>query len=187
MIDYREIGKLPPSIRLSRNDRPFEAFRTQVGSVVVDDGRIRIADAEWVDDVPPLPVRVPRGTYPVHAYQWRHRGAGINVCVAIAFRRQLLPRTRQLVIETDIRPDLTEGIIVDTAEIAIRSSNLLRLASGLGDGYYPVFAIHNLGGQLQSLVVDFKIWHVRRYILLPGQEMDEYALVRSSGSGPAAT
>jgi hypothetical protein len=186
VLEHREIGNLPPSIQLSRNGRPIEARRAEIGSVTVEDGRLRIADAAWVDQVPALPVRVPRGTHPVHAYQWHHRGETINACVAISFRRQLLPVTRQLVIETDIRPDLTEGVIVDTAEVAVSASNVLRLSSGLGDGYYPVIANANLGLWLQSLVVDFKIWHLPRVILMPGQEMDEYGFVRSSRDGPAA-
>ena len=64
--------------------------------------------------------------------------------------------TRRLVIRTSIRPDLTEGIIVDSAEIALQSSNTLTIASGFGDGYYPVVANFNWGVLLQSVVVDFE-------------------------------
>jgi len=47
----------------------------------------------------------------------------------------------------------------------------------LGDGYYPVYGVFNFGLWLQALVVDFQLWKLKRYVLLPNQEMDEYGLV----------
>ena len=176
MLDHREIGNLPPSIRLSRNGRPIEARRAEIGSITVEDHKIRIADAAWADQVPALPVRVPRGSHAVHAYQWLHRIGPINVCVVVPFSSAPVVKARQLRIETDIRPDLTDGIIVDTAEVALRSSNTLTVASGLGDGYYPIIANYDADSQVQSLVVDFKVWDAGNYVLAHGQRLDEFGI-----------
>ena len=179
MLNHREIGKLPPLIRLSRNGRSFEARRAEIGSIDVKDGQIRIADAEWVDQVPALPIRVPCGTHAAYAYQWLHRIDPINVCVVFAFSLEQAVKSRQLRIETDIRPDLTDGIIVDTAKVAMQSSTQLTLTSGLGDGYYPIMANYDMHSEVQSLVVDFKVWKVSSYILAPGQRLDEFGMVET--------
>lgn len=185
MLNIVAAAKLPPSISFQRNGLNATAHRADIGSVEPSDGQIRIADSAWVDTVPPLPVHVPSGLFPIHLYQWQHCGQIINACLVIPFARPFFPRAIQLSIETDIRPDLTEGVIVDSGEVAVQGLSSVVIQSGLGDGYYPVFAVKNLFGKIQSIVVDFKLWHVPRYILMPGQFQDEYGFVQMSGAdGP---
>ena len=184
MLDSTALARLPSSIRFYRNGRPVDAVREDVGSVRVDDGRLWIADAGLVERVPPLPVGVPRGTHRVCAYRWHHASGPVNVCLVVAFTRAFLPRSRRLTITTDVRPDLADGIIVDTAEVAVVGADALTERSGLGDGYYPVFANYNLGLKLQSLVVDFKLWEVRRVVLMRGSTLDDYGMVTSAPLTP---
>lgn len=95
------------------------------------------------------------------------------------FRAQKFAVTRRLSIRTEIRPDLNEGIIVDTGEIAIQSDDSITMQAGLGDGYYPIFVNYNFGIVSQSVVVDFKIWEVdRRIMLRPGQTLDDFGIVQ---------
>jgi hypothetical protein len=186
MLNVVELAKRPESITFQRNGRAATARRVELGAVNVSNGQLRIADSAWVDDVPPLPVPVRSGTFPLYAYQWEHRGEAINVCLVLRLARPLFPKARQLVIETDIRPDLTEGVIVDSAEVTIKGDTSACVKSGLGDGYYPVFAVRNLFGGTQAIVVDFKLWHVARYILMPGQAQDEYGFVYFTDRGDSA-
>jgi hypothetical protein len=186
MLNVVELAKLPGSITFQRNNRPATARRVELGAINISNGHVRIADSSWVDDVPPLRVTVGSGTFPVHAYQWEHRGEAINVCLVVRFARPLFPKAQQLVIETEMRPDLSEGIIVDSAEVTIKSDTAVSVKSGLGDGYYPVFALRNLLGGTQAIVVDFKLWHVARYILMPGQAQDEYGFVYFTDRGGSA-
>jgi hypothetical protein len=177
MLDYKAVGRTPSGIRLTRNGREISAIRAPLGRVRVAGRAVRIADSAWVADVPPLPVRVADGEYDVFAYRWLHRGGDVNVCAVVRFRPpRLMVVTRRLAIHTDFRPDLTEGVIVDTGEITILSGNAITLESGLGDGYYPVVANLNYGRALQSLVVDFKLWECGKTILPSGWRSDEYGM-----------
>lgn len=69
MLDYRLIGRIPDSIRLSRNGRPIEALRATVGDIQVRERSLWIADAALVTSVPRLPIRVDDGHYTIYAYQ----------------------------------------------------------------------------------------------------------------------
>ncbi len=163
MLDHASIGGLPRSVRIPLGRGAIVAIRVEVGLLHVDDRRLWIADSRWADggwsdQVPPLPVRVPRGTFPVHAYRFSDEQDEIHACAVIAFRRASAVFSRRLAIRNVMRPDLTEGIIVDSAEIALHSSNTLAMASGFGDGYYPVVANQTWGLRLQSIVVDFEVW-----------------------------
>jgi hypothetical protein len=80
-----------------------------------------------------------------------------------------------------MRPDLTAGIIVDSAEIRIGSASALTHPAGLGDGYYPITGVYNFGLLARAVVLDFKLWHVRDVVLLPGQVLDEYGIVVKPG------
>lgn len=55
------------------------------------------------------------------------------------------------------------------------------LPSGLGDGYYPVVGVYNFGLLAQAVVLDFQVWRIHEVILLPGQVLDEFAIVRQRG------
>lgn len=82
-----------------------------------------------------------------------------------------------MIVANDMRPDLNAGIIVDSAEIRIGSSSSLTHPAGLGDGYYPITGVYNFGLFAQAVVLDFKVWHAREVVLLPGQVLDEYGIV----------
>ena len=174
MLNCQLVGSLPTSIPLTRNLRLISAVRTLVGNVRIDRRGLRIADSGWSRQVPPLPIAAPSGTYPVHTYQWAHPRGPFNVCVVVRFRNPVRLKTQRLKIRANIQPDLSDGIVVDSAEIDVRSANKLTIPSGLGDGYYPVFANVNVDGQLQSAVVDFKAWEVGK--VTSESVFDEYGV-----------
>jgi len=89
-----------------------------------------------------------------------------------------------LEIDNRCRPDLFEGIVVDSGHVTVAATNTITLASGLGDGYYPIFANYNFGFQLQSLILDFNVWKIRNYVILPGQRLDEFGLPVQDGKKP---
>jgi hypothetical protein len=173
-----QLARLDDQLSFSRNGRTAVARRVEVGRVEITGHELRIGDAPYAHSLPPLPIRAPDGTRVVHAYQWDHRRDAIYVCVVLSFRPQRLAVARQLTIANELRPDLTAGIIVDSGEVRVGGATFVRLRSGLGDGYYPVFALYNLGLWLQAVVLDFQIYRMRRLILLPGQELDEFGIVR---------
>lgn len=173
---YRAAGMAPDVIQLRMNRRPISAGRILLGEIRINDRSLRVADPAWVDDVPALSVRIEDGAYPVYAYEWSHRRGPITVCVVIPFLPRRWTTTRRLRISNDIRPDLTEGVIVDTGEIAIQGANQLVLRSGLGDGYYPIMENRNLVMWTQSLVIDFQIWEQRNYGVGHGFTLDDYGL-----------
>src|SRR5688572_26046954 len=76
-------SQAPASLRLQRNGMNLQAVRVKLERLRVGDGRIWIADAAWVEEVPALPVKLPSGEFEVYAYQWQHRLGEINVCAAI--------------------------------------------------------------------------------------------------------
>jgi hypothetical protein len=164
MFNYQVLGRLPEAISFTRMNSRCTARLVQLGEVRIARRRLWIADTALVDQVRPLPVWAPNGAYPIHSYEWTYEGQAVNACVIIAFRLQKWTTTRQLKVRTRIRPDLCDGIIVDSGEIAVRSLESVTVPAGLGDGYYPVVANYNLGLFLQSLVVDFKPWEVRQII-----------------------
>jgi hypothetical protein len=178
MLDHKAAARLPDRLPFSRNRRTVETRRVQLGEIEVAGHALKIADAAYGDEVRPLPVRAPDGRHAVHAYQWDHARGAINVCVVVAFRLQRLAVARPLVIANDMRPDLTGGIIVDSAEVRVSGASRVIVASGLGDGYYPVVGVYNFAWFLHAVVLDFEVWRVREIILLPGQELDEFAIVR---------
>ena len=54
-------------------------------------------------------------------------------------------------------------------------------ASGLGDGYYPVYASKRWLRQPTALVVDFKLWEIRKNLILTGgQRLDDFGKVYDS-------
>jgi hypothetical protein len=177
MLDHKAAARLPDRLRFTRNGRNAEAGRVLLGEFEVAGRELRIADAGYADEVPPLPIRVPDGRHAVYAYQWVHARGPINVCVVVAFGRQRLAIARPLAIANDMRPDLTAGIIVDSAEVRVGSASGVTFPSGLGDGYYPVVGVFNFGLFVQAVVLDFKVWQVRQIVLLPGQVLDEFAIV----------
>ncbi|HJZ55006.1 MAG TPA: hypothetical protein VKE74_08605 [Gemmataceae bacterium] len=186
MLNHKKAARLPDSIQFTRNGLPVEARRTQLGEVRVAGHSLRIADMmyeEGSDGQPCLPVRVPDGSFPVHAYQWDHPRGIINVCVVVAFGPQRWATTRPLVVQNEWRPDITHGVIVDTAELTLWSVTAVTFAAGLGDGVYPVVGVYNYGLFAQAIVVDLLLWRndSHRVILLPGQVIDEYGIVRKVG------
>jgi hypothetical protein len=180
MLDYGAIGRIPESIALNRNGKVIAAARKRLGTLRVINRTLRIADAEMIHEFPPLPVGVKNGEYEVYAYEWSHSRGPVNVCAVVLLRQQRWAISRRLTIRNNIRPDLTEGLFVDFGAVSIESDNLITLTAGLGDGYYPVFAIRNFGVFLQSIIVDFKIWKLPNLVLLPGQKLDEYGMVVST-------
>ena len=68
--------------------------------------------------------------------------------------------------------------MVDSAEVRIAGTSHVTLPSGLGDGYYPVVGVFNLGLLVQAVVLDFEVWRTRNVALLPGQELDEFGIAR---------
>jgi hypothetical protein len=181
VLDHEAVARLPHRLSFSRNGRAAEVRRVPAGEVEVAGNALRIADAAYGDEVPPLPVRVPNGRHTVYAYQWDHPQGVINVCAVVAFRRQRWAVARPLTIANDMRPDLTAGIIVDSAEVRVGGVSQVVLPSGLGDGYYPVIGVYNYALVPQAVVLDFQVWRVREVILLPGQVLDEFAIVRRVG------
>jgi hypothetical protein len=165
MLFYKTIACLPEAVRFSRNGYPIAAQRKSLGRIQIADARVWAADPQLIDDVLSLPVKCPNGEFDVFRYEWNHQNGPVNVCVVIAFRPQHWAISRRLSIHTAIRPDLTEGIIVDFGQVALRSASTISVKSGLGDGYYPVVAVYNFGVALQALIVDFKIWETRPIIL----------------------
>lgn len=176
MLNYKQIGRLPESITISRNGKPLSALRVNLGKVRVIDRTLKIADAEMIDEFPPLPVTITNGEYDVYTYQWPHPRGIVNLCAVLYVRPQRWSLTRRLSIPNEVRPDLAEGLIVDFGAVSIKSGNAITLTSGLGDGYYPVFANNNFGWWLQSLIVDFKIWEMGNVVHMPGQQVDEYGI-----------
>ena len=176
MLNYKMIGRLPESITLFRNGKPFSATRVSLGKMQVVDRAIQVADAAMIDEFPPLGVWLGNGEYAAYAYQWAHPSGIINICAVLHIRPQRCCWTRRLSIPNDVRPDLAEGLIVDSGEISFKSANKTTLTSGFGDGYYPVFANLNFGLWLQSLIVDFKIWEIGNVIHMPGHVLDEYGI-----------
>ena len=181
MLGFKAAARLPDRLAFIRNGRVAETTRIRLNEITIDDNRLKIADAAYEGRIPPIPVRVPNGKHVVHIYQWNHPRGLINVCAVVAFNRQRLAGVRQLKIANDTRPDITDGFIVDSGEVRIGSESGVSLESGLGDGCYPVIAVYNFGLFLQAVVVDFKVWKVRNVVLLPGQEFDEFAIVRRVG------
>jgi hypothetical protein len=174
---YKAIARFPDVLRLSRNGHPIEANRHHSGRIQITDSRLWVADPHFIDEVPALAVKCPNGEFDVFRYEWQHQNAPINVCLAIAFRPQSWAIARRLRIPTSIRPDLTDGIIVDFGQAAIRSASMITVDSGLGDGYYPVVAVFNYGIRLQSIIIDFKIWETRQIILLDeSRTLDKYGI-----------
>jgi hypothetical protein len=183
VLDHKAAARLPDRLSFTRNGRAAEARRVQVGEVDVAGRELKIADAAYGNEVPPLSVRVPDGRHGINTYQWAHTDGPISICLVVAFGCQRLPVARALKIANDMWPDLTAGIIVDSAEVRIGGASHLTLSSGLGDGYYPVVAVYNFGLFLQALVLDFEVWRVREVILVPGQVLDEFAMVRQVDHG----
>lgn len=177
MLDFKEIGSLPEVISLTRNGKPFRAARFTLGKLRVSQGTIRIADAEMINEFPPLPMRVPNGEHSVVVYQWHHSRGPIDVCAIVFFRPSRWTVTRRMAIPNDVRPDLSAGLIVDSGAISIQSDNAITLTAGQGDGYYPLFANYNFGWWLQAVIVDFKIWEIGNVALMPGQKFDEFGIV----------
>jgi hypothetical protein len=178
MLNYRALGRLPDVIAFTRGGRTLTAIRKDLGLIRIQDRRLWIADPLLVDAAPPLPVRPPGGAASVHTYLWDHPRGPVHVCVVVRFRRQRWAAIRRLAVRTDARPDLRGGVIVDSGEVAIQSAGAVRLTSGPGDGYYPVYAAYNFGVFVQAVIVDFEVWQVRRVVLMPGQELDEFGIVR---------
>lgn len=179
VLDYKTAARLPDRLSFVRNGRVAEARRVRLGQIEVTGGELKMADVAYGEQTAPLPVRVPNGRHVVNGYQWDHSQGPINVCVVVAFRRQRLAVARPLVIANELRPDLTAGIIVDHAEVRIGGVPGVTLPSGLGDGYYPVVAVYNFGLIPQAVVLDFEVWRMRKVVLLPGQEFDEFGIVRT--------
>jgi hypothetical protein len=178
MLDCRAIGRLPECLSFTRGGLEVTAARNDLGTIHVRNRRLWVADPMLLDAAAPLPLRPSDGAASVHTYVWDHPCGPINVCAVVRFRPQGWANTRRLAVRTDVRPDLAEGVIVDCGEIAIRSADAVQLRSGLGDGYYPVYANYNLGAFAQSVIVDFEVWRVRDVILLPGQQLDEFGILR---------
>jgi len=179
-LDCKAAAQLPDQLPFIRNGRKAEARRVQVGEIEVASRELSIADAAYGDKASPLSDRMPDGRHVVHAYVWDHPRGPINICAVVTFARQRLAITRRLVITNDLRPDLTAGIIVDSAEVRIGGTSGVILPSGLGDGYYPIVGVYNFGLFVQALVLDFEVWRTRNVILLPGQEFDEFGIVRQA-------
>jgi hypothetical protein len=182
VLDHKAAARLPDRLRFTCNGREAEARRVQLGEVEVAGRALRVADVAYGDHTLPLPVRVPDGRHAVHAYRWDHPRGPINVCAVMAFGRQRLATARRLAIANALRPDLTAGIIVDHAEVRIGGTSHVTLPSGLGDGYYPVVGVFNFGLFVQAVVLDFEVGRPRNVVLLPGQELDEFGIVRQRGS-----
>lgn len=176
-LDYCAVAALPKQLCFERLGRSIEAVLFEHGALTVTDGTMRLADAAWVERTPALRLRIPSGSYPVYTYRWMHAGRPIEVCAVVAWRRPLLSVYRPLEVPSAVRPDLSDGVAVDSGAVAFRGANTLHVASGFGDGYYPAFEVLNLGLWRQALIVDFKAWHVKRYALMRGQMLDEYGLV----------
>ncbi|MEX2188202.1 MAG: hypothetical protein WD875_15455 [Pirellulales bacterium] len=179
MIDVKAAARLPRGLKFTRNGLSADARRIEIGVVDVRDRAVHLADEDYAHDLAPLPIRVPNGRHRVYAFQWEHAGEAISVCAVISFRRQLFAVARPLLIDNPARPDLTEGIAVDSGKVHIEAATSLTIPSGLGDGYYPVFAILNFGLVVQAIVIDFEIWTVRHVILQDHQELDEFGMIRS--------
>jgi hypothetical protein len=178
VLNYKAAARLPDTLPFTRNGREAKARRVPVGEVEVAGRKLRVADAAYGDETPPLPIRVPDGTHRVYAYQWDHPRGPINICAVVAFGRQRLAVARRLEIANAMRPDLTAGIIADSGEVRIASVSGITFPSGLGDGYYPVVGVFNFGLFVQAVLLDFKVWQMPHVILLPGQVLDEFGVIR---------
>lgn len=181
MLDHKAAARLADRLWFTCNGRAAEAQRVQVGEIEVSGRALRVADVAYGDEAPPLPVRAPDGRHAVHAYRWDHPRGPINVCAVVAFGQQRLAVARRLVIANAPRPDLTAGIIVDHGEVRIGGRSHVTLPSGLGDGYYRVIAVYNFGLVVQAVVLDFEVGRPRNVVLLPGQEFDEFGIIRRVG------
>ena len=178
MLDCKAAARLPESLPFFRNGRSLVAKRVVVGEIEVAGGQLKIADALCGDAAAPIPLRIPNGRHAVYAYEWDHPRGPIKVCAVLAFSKQRLATARPLTITNETRPDLTSGIIVDSAEVRIGGASHIVLTSGLGDGYYPVFGVFNFAFFTQAVVLDFRMDHAPRFILLPGQVLDEFGIVQ---------
>jgi hypothetical protein len=195
MLDHKAAARLPETIRFTRNGLEVEARRARAGEVRVVGQALRIADVMYEGsnrhEQPRLPIRIPDGSYPVHVYQWDHPRGIINVCGVISFCSQRWAVTRRLAIQSEWRPDITHGVIVDNGRLTIWSASAVTFEAGLGDGVYPVVGVYNFGLFAQAIVVDLLVWKndSHRIILLPGQEFDEYGIVRrvDADDGPKDT
>jgi hypothetical protein len=183
VLDHEAAARLPERLPFSRNGRTIEVRRVRLGEIVVARQQLKIGDAAYGDDTQPIPIRVPNGRHSVHVYQWDHPRGPIYVCAVVAFGRQRWALARPLSIANNMRPDLAEGIIVDSGEVRIGSVSHVTLSSGLGDGYYPVIGVYTFGLFAQAVVLDFLVGSVREVILLPGQVLDEFAIVRRATEG----
>jgi hypothetical protein len=176
MLNAREIGRLPESIRLVRNGHELVALRKAIGTIRIANRSIWIGNPELVEQLRPLPVHPSNGDAEVYSYEWKHPRGPFDICAVISFRPQRAALPRRLRIDNrPYRPDLKDGM-VDTAEIIIRSDTSLTMPTGFGDGYYPVTANYNFGLALQSLVVDFEVWRVREVIYLTEKQFDQYRI-----------
>lgn len=191
-LDHKTITRLPDTIEFSRRDRSIMARRVQLGEIRVSGHTLRIADVmyegEGRNEQPPLPVRAPNGLHPVYAYQWDHPDRIINVCAVVAFRAQSWALGRRLVVRNEWRPDLTHGVIVDNGQLSLWSETAVTFEAGLGDGVYPIIGVFNFGFFPQAVVIDLMLWRdeSHRIILLPGQYLDEFGIVRRVAEpGPA--
>jgi hypothetical protein len=181
VLDHKAAARLPDRLRFTCNGREAEAGRIRLGEIDVAGRVLRVTDVAYGDGAPPLPVRAPDGRHAVHAYRWDHPRGPINVCAVVAFGRQRLAVARRLAIANAPRPDLTAGIIVDHAEVRVGGRSHVTLPSGLGDGYYPVVGVFNFGLFVQAVVLDFEVGRPRNVVPLPGQEFDEFGIVRQVG------
>ena len=176
MLPIRDLFRCPASFEFTRNGKSVVATQRELTSQLVRLSQVTIADSGAPDEFSPIRLRPQE--YRCYIYEWYHPAATLNVCVVISPSEAVSGRIVELPVRQNFAPHVP-GVPVDSGEIIVELSNSSHtIDSGLGDGYYPVYAAKPLFGRPTAIAIDFKLWQTHGNIMLmDNQRFDEYGIV----------
>lgn len=180
MISYRELVQCPTICGLQRGPKFVELERQLVGELDISRNQVSIFDPELEDQPPRLPVRIRNGLAPVYVYRAQLGDRLCNACVLILLRKPRFAMLSRLAIRDFGFAASCRGVMTDSAQIEIRSTNAITVDSGLGDGVYPIIVSRNFGFRVQAIIIDFLLHKRANYLLMPGQNLDEWGFPDSN-------
>lgn len=165
MLNVITAARLNPQLSFARGSRTEIAHRRDLGVIEFKTSSVLISDPHFADRTDPIAIRFAGRRAEIVAYEWTHPRYGpVDACLVLSFRRMCRPLAWRELIHNHLRPDLTDGVIVDHAEISIAGTPPIRRPSGLGDGYYPIWHVKSLGMWTSALVIDFNLWRTRKVL-----------------------
>lgn len=176
MLPLDEVFEAPLAFEFARNGKRLVANRVELTQQPVLARRATIGDAEGVQFFSPIGLRSQR--YRCFLYRWQHPSEPINVCLLLAPTDPKPNKVIELRVRQSFAPQVP-GIPVDSGAISVLIGNeVFTVASGFGDGSYPVFAIKPWLRAASALLVDFKVWETNRNLVLSDeQRFDEFGVV----------